>query len=86
MSDRYGALLVRINDKLEAMPKYAREFVQRFRRHVEMVGRSGPTGCADVELERFIDATLGLLQAQWDAVLANTKPAQNANADMGSGH
>lgn len=46
---------VRIAEKLRDMPDYAREFVLEFRRHVELVGRAGPNGCAEREFERFID-------------------------------
>lgn len=84
VSAAYASLLTRIEEKLEAMPLYAREFVLSYRRHIELIGRAGPLGCADVEVERFIDATNALLQAQWDAVLRNTKPGPDVS--QGGGH
>ena len=76
--------VARLEHEIASLPAYAREFVNAYRRPVELCGRAGPGGNALPLLECLVRDVRALLQAQWDAVLRNTGPGVDLRA-KGSG-
>lgn len=51
---RYAARCLRVAEAIAKLPPYAQALVLKYRRHIELVGRGGPDGCATAEVEAFV--------------------------------